>query len=670
MWASFSQFFAYCSPTRLDQKSDEVFDSSGFEREESADQFGRSARLPRKSFQARWEPLKKLQDRYSYLSDPSHQLYQLVQESQREADAGNLDRAKDLLAQVEQQVEQEELKLSAAFNLFKPAKADCLGEKEVMNMLKYLGFPHTIEDVDALVGAVDVDGDRQVSLVEFQEYVGRMGGSYKLFEIRRKQLAEKFGDHSGSARDSADLQMDLKEAGIAESEQAYWELVVPPTEFEEAARMVVCQRRAMRHIRTLAKSNHDAAMPKLQRRVLTLGHTEQDLFMTLAYIRELAPILVHVNLTKMMQFLEKDTHYRNQFETATSGGLLKPKVREKWEHDLFGGAYDGTKGFDRPKYGVLNTMNDHRGVIKCAQYGDSYIVLKDVRLRSTFSPEDSANLKADRLAVLDYYGHVLQEYSNDELKETLKVAMSSEAALLGDSSKVGAMKYKETQIHGAICFEKHVDRLVANVRHRGSDTRKLQAICEKHGWKFSWMDQEKKRMEQEEIHKLGAEAWRKRLASVSERPRTEVMVPEGCCRMGCGRKVQPGTTESGKPWSTCCRGCALGFGHNLNCGNVDSTLLGEGMCRNGCGRPSSKGLTPAGRPLTTCCRGCSVSGKHDATCGVQVNATNEPGQCQMGCGRPCAVGKGGRKFVTCCRPCATGQGRHSADCPGNEVAFE
>ena len=107
------------------------------------------------------------------------------------------------------------------------------------------------------------------------------------------------------------------------------------------------------------------------------------------------------------------------------------------------------QGVDRCKYGVLNAMNDHRGVVKCEQYGDSYLVLKDVRLRCTFSPEDSANLKADRssarargtevgsgLAVLDFYGHVcldmpefiriqsrdasfrLSEYSDAELKET------------------------------------------------------------------------------------------------------------------------------------------------------------------------------------------------------------------------------------------------------------
>lgn len=80
-------------------------------------------------------------------------------------------------------------------------------------------------------------------------------------------------------------------------------------------------------------------------------------------------------------------------------------------------------------------MNDPRGVVKCKQYGDSYLVLKDCRLRCTFSPEDSANLKADRLAVLDFYGHVLAGYDDQELVETIKVATQTDAALLGDSEK-------------------------------------------------------------------------------------------------------------------------------------------------------------------------------------------------------------------------------------------
>merc|ERR1719408_293499 len=134
--------------------------------------------------------------------------------------------------------------------------------------------------------------------------------------------------------------------------------------------------------------------------------------MALAWIRELSPILIHIDLDKVGDFLKTDTHYRNQFETNTSGGLLKTSAREKWESDLFGGAYDKATGFERPKYGAQNVINDYKGVTGCIQYGDSYLVLKDVRLRCTLSPQDSGGIPAKRLAVLDYYAHVLAEHSD------------------------------------------------------------------------------------------------------------------------------------------------------------------------------------------------------------------------------------------------------------------
>ena len=58
--------------------------------------------------------------------------------------------------------------------------------------------------------------------------------------------------------------------------------------------------------------------------------------------------------------------------------------------------------------------------------------------------------------------HVLNEYSDAELQETLKVANSTDAALLGDSERVGKMKYKELQVHGQVTWKDHVERLVAH----------------------------------------------------------------------------------------------------------------------------------------------------------------------------------------------------------------
>lgn len=83
----------------------------------------------------------------------------------------------------------------------------------------------------------------------------------------------------------------------------------------------------------------------------------------------------------MGQFLETDEYYRNQFETKTSCGAIDDgnETRIGWERSLFGDTYEEAKPFDRCKYGALNVTNDYRGVTSAQQYGDSYLVLKDVR---------------------------------------------------------------------------------------------------------------------------------------------------------------------------------------------------------------------------------------------------------------------------------------------------
>jgi len=300
--------------------------------------------------------------------------------------------------------------------------------------------------------------------------------------------------------------------------------------------------------------------------------------------------------------------------------------------------------------------------VKCTQYGDSYFILKDARLRCTFSPEDSANMKAERLAVLDFYAHVLNEYSEAELLETLKVANSADAAVLGDSNSVGKMKYKEAQIHGEVAFGSHVERLVAHTKHRSKGMGdRIQAMCNKHGFAFSWMDEEQARMRAESMHCLGGAAWQQRLQQLQE-VGGDLDVPEGLCKVGCGRRVAPGVTRAGQPFTTCCRGCVMGFGHDRLCGQIDASKVGPGLCKNGCGLKVAPGCHADGRPLTTCCRGCALGMAHDASC-QKVTEAVEPGMCRIGCGRRVAPGAApsGRPFDTCCRECARGRG-HAASC--------
>merc|ERR1712048_1352455 len=119
----------------------------------------------------------------------------------------------------------------------------------------------------------------------------------------------------------------------------------------------------------------------------------------------------------------------------------------------------------------------------CArQYGDSYLMLKNVRLRATFAPEDSGGMEGSRLAVLDQYAHVLLEYSDNELMEVCRVANAPEgtADRIGNSENLEMYNYKEAQFHGEIELSKHVSRLVVHPRHRVDGFRedRIRGVCE------------------------------------------------------------------------------------------------------------------------------------------------------------------------------------------------
>jgi len=54
-------------------------------------------------------------------------------------------------------------------------------------------------------------------------------------------------------------------------------------------------------------------------------------FRTLQWVRQDAPIIIHVNLDRALRFLVEDTHYRNLFEVGTGGGSTDFSARKSWE---------------------------------------------------------------------------------------------------------------------------------------------------------------------------------------------------------------------------------------------------------------------------------------------------------------------------------------------------
>jgi hypothetical protein len=107
-----------------------------------------------------------------------------------------------------------------------------------------------------------------------------------------------------------------------------------------------------------------------------MGYDEGDLMLMREYITHQAPIIIHVNLSNVIKYLNNDTQYRNLFETKKSGGSVSYTGRKKWENYLFGNVYDHCKDSERVKYGVMNFANDKNGNPLCQNYGKSVIVLK------------------------------------------------------------------------------------------------------------------------------------------------------------------------------------------------------------------------------------------------------------------------------------------------------
>ncbi|CAJ1350548.1 unnamed protein product [Effrenium voratum] len=479
-------------------------------------------------------------------------------EARKALEKGEEDSAYLLSDKLLLQLESDASRIDAAFMRFDYSGTGFLDRSEVAAMFQYLGFPDPSEDdeVKTLIKKLDSNGTGNVEKEEFKHFVEEFGGLDALFARRRERALR---DRTSSASASSTS------------------------------------------LSTLSRE-------EIQVHMLAAGIEPE----AQAYWARALALSSLVSSWRLMA-LNASADCADCQKQAVSNirRIAKAGVR----------AYDGCKDFERPKYGVLNVHNDYRGVVRAKQYGlwgDCYMVLRDARLRTTFSPEDSANLKAERLACLDYYAHVLHEYTDDELRETLKVATTGK---LGSSDAILAkgLKYKEAQYHGEVAFARHVERLVLpkvdKYTGREADIKK---VCEKNGWEWCWMEEEKARREAMEAEDASDEkmiAWKAKLKAMAERPSEDVKVPEGFCVKGCGKPVADGLTKNGNPYKTCCRGCALGFGHDLRCGLKDGE---RPPCKMGCGMLAAPGKTSRGRPLDTCCRGCAKGGEHDVRCTKEI----------------------------------------------------
>ncbi|CAL1145553.1 unnamed protein product, partial [Cladocopium goreaui] len=446
--------------------------------------------------------LQELLEQHKYLNPQTahvrHPLHGWVSRCSQLLADSKVAEAKVCLARVTTGLNTDMTRISTAFRRFDMDESKHLDETEIMRLAAYLGVDVNPKDLDH-------NTDGEISLSEFQDFVGRMGGIQQLFEQRRRRVAEtrrdtlsmagvaigarvlahfyagvkpdrykspepeeavvlgvhyKDDDMAGpsqleveleflrdpttlertkkatcvpshwivSTSEDAEVAAALREVGIHDEDQPFWDAVFPASETREVVRLTTCQRRALALVRAQATYLHQAAYPRVLERFQKMGYTDKELQAVLSWVQDLAPVIIHVQLDTVGRFLESDEFYRSQFETKTSNGALDDgnNIRIGWEEDLFGDAYHDATPFERCKYGALNVTNDFEGCRSALQYGDSYLVLKDVRLRCSFAATDSGGIEGSRLAVLDKYAHVLEEYHEHEIQGILDVAMAPE----------------------------------------------------------------------------------------------------------------------------------------------------------------------------------------------------------------------------------------------------
>lgn len=258
----------------------------------------------------------------------------------------------------------------------------------------------------------------------------------------------------------------------------------------QTAGLVKCQQNALKYVQDLARVASEGKRRALEARFVELGLKMSDLDLVLRYIRNDAPIIIHFDVGKVLNYFVNDTHYRNLFEVGTGGGSTNKDARSRWENTIFKNAYKNGKPFERPKYGVLNFANDPRGVLSCRQYGRSYMLLRNVRLRTTFARKDTSGVgSANEMATCEYYVHILEGFADEELKQAYEVA-NGDRRYIEVEQGGRRSTYREVQIHGEVRFDSDVSCFVIHPSYKSdpSIAELLRKLSLKHGVPWVWME--------------------------------------------------------------------------------------------------------------------------------------------------------------------------------------
>lgn len=155
----------------------------------------------------------------------------------------------------------------------------------------------------------------------------------------------------------------------------------------------------------------------------------------------------------LLDFLAADGLYRSQFETGTGNGGLTAWPggdRWRWEHDMFGGAYDDAPPSQRPKYGSLNYRR--RDVGGAVRFGSSHLRLRRAEYpRVTYCFPDSSTEP-------EHFG---------TMERMPLVALASEHARWSGQDVLD--DHIEAHVHGPLVVGSHIAALVLDPAYRNTD---------------------------------------------------------------------------------------------------------------------------------------------------------------------------------------------------------
>lgn len=171
-------------------------------------------------------------------------------------------------------------------------------------------------------------------------------------------------------------------------------------------------------------------------------------------IRYEVDIIVHFSFEKIVDKLLQDKSYKSLFEidSKDTTGLL---VRKTAEDKIFGNSYQNVPAVERPKYGCLNIFGNPRGVKTAYYYGTSFLILRNVKWRSTWSNTDTFSVNVATTA-FDNNPLVLSKFERNDLVSLISYAETGKFLNTDDSD------YREVQIHGDIQLERDVDWVVVD----------------------------------------------------------------------------------------------------------------------------------------------------------------------------------------------------------------